>query len=180
MIRKSLIRGFHLRSRAVVVIATMLVVFWNGLPALGCVCADGHFKPFCSAANAHRMKLGAATLPGSCGCECRAKVDADHTRASCCGSGSDDCCAPSTCHDVTTHGGLGGKKSCCTPVLKTQAVSPATVVDPRGSDQVQLLCDGKCLTNSWTTPIYLTTAVAALDTGPPPTDLVVTLRRFVI
>ena len=177
MTSKSFLRGCHLRSRATVVLATVLVVFWSGMPAMGCVCANGQFKPFCLAAHSPATKLGVATKHGDDSSE--AKTESAHARVSCCHGGSKNSRRRSQCDGGPSGNEYCGNKNCCTPVLKAQAVAPVKDVDSHARHSVPFF-DAVCVTNSWATMVRGASTVSKLDTGPQPIDLVVTLRRFVI
>ena len=172
-----LVRG---HSRAAVLWAMMPLAILASRPTSGCICADGHYEPFC------RGGLHAAndSTPGhehsnaaSGACSCCDKCHAGKDHRSCC-QGKSDCCRGTTSADGSDAGVAG--KSCCTPVLRSELV---TVV----AASSQLLCEHQSSLLCMSAFALPSTGIAmaagqpvGLDTGPPPHDLVVTLGRRLI
>lgn len=181
MVGMPLIRLVQSRFRTTVVWAMMPLAFLTGQPVSGCICADGHYEPLCRA-ELCPGKTGAerqTTADACCGCSCCAK----HS-----GQRNSDCCKRATgCYGRSANPHQGGTEgmgvtdnSCCTPVVRAQAI-PTIVNLTRVVDDhhVPALCS---VTLELPCPIHGSSAARRLerDTGSPPSDLVIILRRLVI
>lgn len=175
MFTTSLIRLARRWLRTTMFVGMVPLVILNGLPAGGCICADGHYEPFChgcASRAAHRVETNASAHRSCCQRACCAGRTAINAKRSCCKS----CCQRTSTRTPNVPSVNG---PCCTPVAQNPAtpvvkVSPATV-DHQGLSLFVVATDLPSL------------AIAAhhgrpveIDMGPPPDDLVVTLRRLII
>jgi hypothetical protein len=165
MVRKWLLRVVRGRVRTAITLAVLPLAIMNGLPiAAGCICADGHYEPVCHASLCHNSK-------GDCGRPCCAHHN-------CC-NGASACCQqyPAPLKDGRGH--RVNRCPCCTPVVH-EAIP--TIIKSSQLLDVQPL--PALVVAAIELPSSL--AIAAIghqidfDTGPPPDDLVITLRRLVI
>ena len=179
MFRVPLNRAYRKRLATFAIWAMVPVALWNGRAVGGCICADGHYEPFCQAAlcsgSNHRTD-DRSSEASCCGCSCCEKTSTSRANADCCRTNT-GCCRGSGGGPV---GQSLGSNGCCTPVAPTQA-TPAVVTGPLqgGHHESPVL-----LVAVLDLPSLISGAHAAVrvesDAGPPPTDLVVTLRRLVI
>lgn len=177
MIGRRLIRSSRKRSRGAIFVAMVPLVFLNGWPIGGCICADGHYEPFCrgcgrTANSSADHALAASTC---CGHTCCARhTDSDADRSCCKGH---NCCEQS---QQGTSNEPGVRGPCCTPVRQLP-VTPVVKVSPTAVDHHQ---DLAVFTVVADLPLAAATVhhgrCVEIDTGPPPNDLVVTLQRLII
>jgi hypothetical protein len=162
----------HLR---VVLVWSMLpLAAWSGVPATGCICADGHYKAFCTAGRCRSTKEHLAHITCTC---CAAVEPHDDHHSSC--QRATECCHKSSDNIERESLGVTARTACCTPVMSSANNIPSARVTAPSDDfsmgtidlalsDVAPLQAGERLRPAWN------------DTGPPPHDLVVALRRLVI
>lgn len=165
MLSKWLLRLVRGRVRTAVTLAVLPLAIMNGLPlAAGCICADGHYEPVCHAGVSHAGK-GDYSRP----------CCAHH---SCCKGALPDCrqCSAPL---KDGHGQRVCELPCCTPVVHDAVptvVNSSEMLDVQSSPALVVAV----------IELPSSVAIAAIghriesDAGPPPDDLVVTLRRLVI
>lgn len=182
MVPMAIIHRLQLRRRAVIACAMIPLVAFSGLPAYGCICADGHYEPRCNAtrcAGHDHSDVKSQSAMGCCGRSCCAKRSADGHPHSCCQRHTERGLASRPAQSKTGEPSMTGK-SCCTPVV--QAVTVATI-----ASSLQAVDDHQLPAIDAVTVELADSHVGAqpcprffADIGPPPDDLVVTLRRLVI
>jgi hypothetical protein len=150
----------------------------NSRPVVGCICADGHYEAACPNL---RKPLG-QTAGGKCCCTaaCCASHGTDAPQHRCC-EDSQACPTDSTRSDLSDSGCLtSGGKSCCHPVVQAP-VSPTLVKAVQAGDVYDLpaLYIASLQAGGYADVLSASQRVDD-DTGQPPIDLVVTLRRLII
>lgn len=182
MVPMAIIDSLQLRRRAVIACAMIPLVALSGLPAFGCICADGHFEPRCKAvryAAGDQSNLSLKAARDCCGRSCCAQHSADGPPHRCC-QGHPERDVPSYSANARTGAPSITGKSCCTPFV--QAAIVATIANSlKAVDDHQLPAIDAvtiAITDSYagvrSCPHFLA------DIGPPPDDLVVMLGRLVI
>jgi hypothetical protein len=182
MVRALPERPEHKRWQVVAAWSLVPLIAWSGRPLAGCICADGHYEAACRSGLRHAVNHGAE--PCSSGMTHGSPSCCAASRGhSACGEQETDCCRnarQSRRVECEFPGNVVGNNGCCTPVV--QPSSLLSVV--RGA---QIACDHQfqalsvatldvpCLASSWTSFRRVET-----DIGPPPIDLVVTLRHLII
>ena len=178
-----MIRWLRSHVRALIALALIPVALLSGQPVHGCICADGHYEFFCRAghrASGHQEKEAASATTESCSC-CH-KPDAGKTSHDCC-HGATGCgnTAQQQSQDTErqAHPHLSGK-GCCTPVVGSaiERTLTTTVQTDDGHQFVALFAMMPELPHAQMEAHPRRHLL--VDTGPPPDDLVVTLRRLVI
>lgn len=183
MVGSSLDRLVCGRFRAAVVWAMIPLAIWSGQLSAGCICADGHYEPFCRAHLCPGRHAGDAEQAQSacscCGCSWCARASSTESSRVCC-TGDIDCChRPSSPHQPVGIGQCLQGKACCTPVVQSQVIPPVVTSSRLAGDHhLPALC-ATILDVSCPVIGLLSTRRLETDTGPP-LDLVVKLRRLVI
>jgi hypothetical protein len=182
MVPMAIINQLPLRRRAMIACALIPLVAFSGLPAYGCICADGHYEPRCNAircAAPDHSDVTSKPASDCCGRSCCAHRSVD--------GHSHSCCQGHTERDVSSHSSLAQTgapsitgKSCCTPFVRAATV--ATVANSmQAVDDHQLPTIDAVTIALADSHIGVRTCPHFLaDIGPPPDDLVVTLGRLVI
>jgi|GEM_PF-3267582 len=182
MIPLAIIDRLQLQRRAMIACALIPLVAFSSLPAYGCICTDGHFELCCNSsrfATSNYSQVNSKAANDCCGRSCCAHRVADGRSRSCCQRKSNHGLASRTSQTKLGETSITGKR-CCTPVaradtLATVANSLKAVDDHhlRAIDDVTVeIADSHI--GARPRPHFLA------DVGPPPDDLVVTLRRLVI
>ena len=173
----SLFKQLRKSMWALTVCAMLPATVLSGLPAFGCICADGHYELFCQAGHC----ASEAEQQGS-GCTCCASSAAQADGHKCC-QRKTACCRGTRSQDKNrTHssGSQVGDKGGCTPVIREAAATTLMAIAPTADDH-HLPADWIVSSVQVRVPLELNYAVhLQLDTGPPPDDLVVTLARLII
>jgi hypothetical protein len=175
--KSSFARG---RFRATVIWALVPLALWNGRPVSGCVCADGHFERNCPvlAARMRQTEGQRSERESYCGCAGCAAVGSDkkdsrscHNETGCCERSS-----PSQRPDGTEV----DSKNCCRPAVQSPLLPPlVTSIQLADDHHLPALLAASLESASSLGATHVRYRVDN-DTGPPPRDLVVTLRRLVI
>lgn len=172
-----LIKQLQKTVRALTVCAMVPAAVLSGLPAFGCICADGHYELFCQAGHCSNEE----EHQGS-GCTCCTSVEAQANEHKCC-QRKTACCrgTESKCKDQLSSSSLRvGDKGGCTPAIREAAATTLTAVVPALDDHHLPVAWTARSVQVWA-PVKLSYAAhLQLDTGPPPDDLIVTLARLVI
>ena len=143
-------------------------VLLSNRPINGCICPDGHFEQNCP-----RMRVHVETAPGSC-CGCSCCKD----RKSCCESTCKSCCHSDRNRKPT---GPEFTRSTCSPAMLSVAVPAVVKVLKNGvDDSAPLLFDLPALDSVIARSQTGRYVPFDIDTGPPPTDLVMVLRHLLI
>ena len=183
MIDAQLNRTIRRRSRAVVMWAMVPLALLSGRPVSGCICADGHYEPFCGGGPRLASDAASQQTAGDAtgrGCSCCDKSRADDRNRSCCNAKTDCCRRSSSAHRADSSDARVAGKSCCTPVLRTDLVTiAASSWQLSDEQQLSVLCTAALALPSTGIATGAGQPVGS-DTGPPPDDLVVTLRRLLI
>jgi hypothetical protein len=173
-------RTVRLRLRAAAVWAAMPLVVLNGRTVVGCGCT-GHFKAVCHCSCCSGMQDGSKQHGKNC-CSCCGSHSANNSKSKC------PCCdrseLPQRCDTANgnshcpSHQSLERhhcKSIALYEVIRFTAASSADAGDLHAS--IFTLAD-------LTSPALLDHSRAGLtvdfNTGPPPNDLVVTLRRLIL
>jgi hypothetical protein len=182
MVPLAIVNQFKQRRKAVIACALIPLVAFSGLPTYGCICADGHYESRCNAIRCAAHDHSDATSKPASDCRARSccvqRSAVGHSH-SCCQGHAERGDSPHSSQPKTGEPSITGK-SCCTPVVRaatvaTVASSLQAVDDHRlpAIDAVRLeLADSHVGVRP--PPHFLA------DSGPPPDDLVVTLRRLVL
>lgn len=180
MFRSPLKRAVRKRLATATVWVILPLALWNGRAMGGCICADGHYEPFCQGVLSSGVQDHVSAQTGCCGCPCCAISatrggNAEHWKT------SHGCCRQLNSHEVNNHAGQSiGTQGCCRAVAQAPA-TPTILKSQRADSFGQSLTLIVAVLDS--TSLFRTTSVTrriAAGTGPPPMDLVVTLRRLVI
>jgi hypothetical protein len=159
------------------------VALFSGQPVHGCICADGHYEFFCRAGHrASEHQESDATSATAESCSCCHKLDAGKTSHDCCQVAT-GCCnaAEQRSQDLKRQAPSHfSGKGCCTPVV-SDAVELTLTASVQASDGHQFVALVAIMPELPHAEIATHPRRHLLsDTGPPPDDLVVTLRRLVI
>ncbi len=151
--------------RICLVLAMMPLTIFSGRTMAGCVCADGHFEPFCTGgfvrSNAvHGAHLGCA----NCASKSTAKSSAKH---SCCGG---EKCAVNAAWVNTDR-----EQGCCHPLTLLPMMAEETVRAEFDADIVAL----PHIISLSVFPVVLDHPVHVVNSGPPRVQLV-QLQRFLL
>jgi hypothetical protein len=166
------------RFRAIVVWAMVPLAFWNGSPTFGCICADGHFETNCPMLAARMLEGNdqQSASQGCCGCSCCAGSGLDSSASSVCHT-EPQCCEHSESSDDESR--VGGK-NCCMPVVRAPLLPPVVGTVQFADDHHQPALHTFTLESAGQLVATHVEHVVVSDTGPPPGDLVIRLRRLVI
>lgn len=182
MIPLAIIKRLQLRRRAMIACALIPLVAFSGLPAYGCICADGHYELCCNSsrfATSNYCEVTPKAANDCCGRSCCAHRVADGHSRSCCQRKSDHGLTSRPAQTKTGETSITGK-SCCTPVVRAATV--ATVANSlKAVDDHHLPAIGAVTVELADSHVGARPCPHFLaDVGPPPDDLVVTLQRLVI
>jgi len=180
MVRASLKRAIRKRLATVTVWVILPLALWNGRALGGCICADGHYEPFCQGVLSSGVQDHESAETRCCGCPCCAIAAARGGDAEHCTT-AQGCCRQSNSHEAKNHAGESiGTQGCCRAVAHAPA-TPSILKAQRADSFGQSLTLIVAVLDS--PSLVRTTSITrrmAADTEPPPMDLVVTLRRLVI
>ena len=194
-------RSIRQSLRAALFLGMVPLVLLNGLPAGGCICANGQFMLFCPGCRGQASRNVTdytATTPACCARKCcgqpRADVEVSHNHgqsgqwiASARPSGKPAmplCCQgqKSRCNQSKGRSGAAPGFRCpgCTPVLNMLAI-PVVSASPVVLDHHQDLSTFAAIADlpSIFAVVHFRRCVE-IDTDPPPNDLVVTFQRLII
>lgn len=176
---KALTRFVRRRLRPAVVWAMVPLAALMASPVSGCICADGHYEQFCRAYVGRTAEGGANHGPRGTGCA-----------SSCCQADEGSACCLergrlADSHNQSVVNGSVCERSvcgsgCCTPVVQAQLIAPVATAPQLGDDLD--------VPAPFAAPVEPARAYSLIasgqfvedDTGPPPGDIVVTLRRLII
>ena len=172
-------RSIRQSLRAVLFLGMVPLVILNGLPAGGCICANGRFMLFCPGCRGQATRNvteHTATTPACCARKCCAQPIAKAATHPCC-QGHKSCCDRSTGRSGAAP---GFRCPGCTPVLTMLAI-PVVNVSSAVLDQHQDMAAFAAIADlpSIFAAVHHGRCVE-IDTGPPPNDLVVTFQRLII
>jgi hypothetical protein len=147
------------------------LALFNAWPVVGCICADGSYKPNCPALRDHARS--AATASTCCALAQNDKVDSPKSVHACCQDEPAE--PPATADDERVCG-----KSCCHLVVEspTPSILLVSVKIDLGHDVLT------STTNILDSPSFASNTpwqtIVENDTGQAGCDLVITLKRLII
>lgn len=179
MTAKALTRFVRRRLRPVVVWAMVPLAALMASPVSGCICADGHYEQFCRAYVGRVAEGGANHGPRATGCG-----------SSCCQAREGSACCPQrgrlpdSHNQSVVHGSVCERSvcgsGCCTPVVQGQLIAPVATPPQLGDDLHVPAPFSALVERAQPCSSLAAGQFVEDDTGPPPADIVVTLRRLII
>lgn len=157
------------RTSSIIAWAMLPLLLLAGMPNASCMCADGQRKLFCP-----KLWGGAGSTGAACCCSncCLAETPLDGAVASCCHGGDAGSGSEQSGRRVSS------QPCCCRPERVEPAVSPSRPSKPA---QTHFGLALQPLVSETSAVVCSRRAAQAFycDSGPP-TDLVVSLQRFLI
>ncbi len=154
----------------------MLPAFLLGtLPPSACICADGHYEPFCRVAICRALASGSSST-ACCGCSCCKGRSSNQGGESCC-AGKSSCTQQ---HGSTPVGGVAAKAgSCCQPIVELPA--PAAQASEMELDkQLPLVATIESLSSFSSANEVRPTLERNSFSTPPPLDVVIVFLHLTI